>query len=56
MEFFKRAPRVDFMGKCKIAYVVSVLLVVTSALLLGWRGLNLGVDFTGGVQRPRRAA
>lgn len=38
----------DFMGLRKVASVVSIILVVTSIALLGARGLNLGMDFTGG--------
>lgn len=38
----------DFMAPRKIFAVVSILLVLASAVLLGMRGLNLGLDFTGG--------
>ncbi len=38
----------DFMGKRKIALIVSGTLIVISLLALLIRGLNLGVDFTGG--------
>ncbi|MBQ0833802.1 protein translocase subunit SecF [Marinobacter sp.] len=38
----------DFMGFRKIASVISILLVVASIALLGIRGLNYGMDFTGG--------
>lgn len=38
----------DFMGLRKIASVLSIVLVVVSIALLGVRGLNLGMDFTGG--------
>ncbi|MGC8120480.1 protein translocase subunit SecF [Marinobacter sp. VGCF2001] len=38
----------DFMGLRKAASVISIILVVTSIALLGARGLNLGMDFTGG--------
>lgn len=49
MEFFKRTPNIDFMGKRRVTYAVSVLLMVGSFVLLGVRGLNFGIDFTGGV-------
>jgi preprotein translocase subunit SecF len=49
MEFFKRTPSLDFMGKRKVTYVISVLLMIGSLVLLAVRGLNLGIDFTGGV-------
>lgn len=38
----------DFMGLRKIASVISILLIVASIALLGIRGLNFGMDFTGG--------
>ena len=38
----------DFMGFRKIASAISILLVVASIALLGIRGLNFGMDFTGG--------
>lgn len=40
--------RIDFMGKRKLAMVLSLFLVVASIVSLGVRGLNLGLDFTGG--------
>jgi preprotein translocase subunit SecF len=49
MEFFRRTPNIDFMGKRRITYVISALLMVASFVLLATRGLNLGIDFTGGV-------
>lgn len=38
----------DFMGLRKIASAISIALVVASIALLGIRGLNFGMDFTGG--------
>jgi len=38
----------DFMGFRKVASVISIVLVLASILLLGVRGLNFGMDFTGG--------
>ncbi|MBB5320353.1 protein translocase subunit SecF [Marinobacter oulmenensis] len=38
----------DFMGLRKIASVISIALVVVSIALLAVRGLNFGMDFTGG--------
>ncbi|PZN27178.1 MAG: protein translocase subunit SecF [Proteobacteria bacterium] len=49
MEFFKTTPRIRFMETRKWAYAVSAVLVLGSLLLIGVRGLNLGIDFTGGV-------
>lgn len=39
---------IDFMGFRKIASVLSITLVVIAIALLATRGLNLGLDFTGG--------
>jgi preprotein translocase subunit SecF len=39
---------VDFMGFRKIASVLSITLIVISIALLAVRGLNFGLDFTGG--------
>jgi len=38
----------DFMGFRKTASALSIVLVMISVVLLGVRGLNLGMDFTGG--------
>jgi preprotein translocase subunit SecF len=39
---------IDFMSKRKLAYMASAALVLLSLVLLFTRGLNLGIDFTGG--------
>jgi preprotein translocase subunit SecF len=49
MEFFKRTPTIDFMSKRRITYAVSATLMIASLAFLLVRGLNLGIDFTGGV-------
>lgn len=49
MEFFKRTPKLDFMSKRRLTYGFSVLLMLASFTLLAVRGLNFGIDFTGGV-------
>jgi preprotein translocase subunit SecF len=49
MEFFRRTPSIDFIGKRKVTYVISAVLIIASFVLLAVRGLNLGIDFTGGV-------
>lgn len=49
MEFFKRTPTIDFMSKRRFTYVVSASLMIASLAFLLVRGLNLGIDFTGGV-------
>ena len=50
MEFIKPGTNIDFIGKRKIAFFLSVIVVVLTAVLLIWRGgPNYGVDFSGGV-------
>ncbi|MEN8260879.1 MAG: protein translocase subunit SecF, partial [Pseudomonadota bacterium] len=39
---------IDFMGKRKIAFVFSAVLMLVSIVSLGVQGLRLGIDFTGG--------
>ncbi|MCH8497248.1 MAG: protein translocase subunit SecF [Marinobacter sp.] len=39
---------IDFMAIRKLASVVSIVLVLASFVVLGVKGLNLGLDFTGG--------
>lgn len=48
MEFFKYSKTFGFMGKSKLAIVVSMILVLSSYVLLATKGLNYGVDFAGG--------
>lgn len=48
MQIFKKAPHFDFMGKRKFAIVFSLLLIAVSIGSLAVRGLNFGLDFTGG--------
>lgn len=40
----------DFMGKRRLAMIFSVVLLLVSIVSLGTRGLNFGLDFTGGAQ------
>lgn len=49
MEFFKKKTSIRFMAGRRWSYAVSGLLIVGSLLLLAFRGLNFGIDFTGGV-------
>ncbi|MFN4320386.1 MAG: protein translocase subunit SecF, partial [Aquificaceae bacterium] len=39
---------IPFMSLRYYAYVISIILLILSLLSLGYRGLNLGLDFTGG--------
>ncbi|HEY8540471.1 MAG TPA: protein translocase subunit SecF [Steroidobacteraceae bacterium] len=49
MEFFKKTPQIRFMARRKWCYAISLVLIVGTAALLAVRGLNFGLDFTGGV-------
>ncbi len=46
-EWFKNL-NIDFLGKKKIAYIISAVLVIFSIFSLATKGLNQGVDFVGG--------
>ena len=48
MEFFKYTRTFNFMGKSKLAMILSIILVLASYALLATKGLNYGVDFAGG--------
>ena len=45
---FLQNTKVDFIGKKKIAYIVSGALILISILSIGIKGFTYGVDFTGG--------
>ncbi len=49
MEFFRKKTSYPFMATRKSWYTVSAVLIIGSFLALGIRGINFGVDFTGGV-------
>jgi preprotein translocase subunit SecF len=49
MEFFHRKTSYPFMGTRKRWYIVSAVLIIAALTSLFVRGLNLGIDFTGGV-------
>jgi preprotein translocase subunit SecF len=49
MEFFHKVTRFPFMHTRKVWYGLSAILIMASFGLVLIRGLNLGVDFTGGV-------
>jgi preprotein translocase subunit SecF len=49
MRFLNRTTDIDFMGKRTITLVLSVVLIVMSIGSLVVRGLNFGLDFTGGM-------
>ena len=47
-EKFLANTKVNFIGVRKVSYIVSLVLVVLSVVSLSTRGLNYGVDFSGG--------
>lgn len=49
MRFFAETTNYNFLGARKLAGALSVLAVLAAIALLFTRGLNLGIDFTGGV-------
>ncbi len=48
MQVFKNTPSFNFMGKRKVALAFSFILIVASITSLAIKGLNFGLDFTGG--------
>ena len=50
MEFFKQKTQIDFLGIKKYTTIFSVLMIVISLFFIFTKGLNLGLDFTGGYQ------
>lgn len=49
MKFFARVPNIDFMAQRKLGLIISAVLTVAAIALVAVRGLNFGIDFTGGV-------
>ena len=47
-DFFSRFPRIDFLGRRRAAMFLSAGLLAVSLLSLVVRGLDFGIDFTGG--------
>jgi preprotein translocase subunit SecF len=48
MKFLNRKTKIDFMSQRKIALIFSAILIIASITSLATRGLNFGLDFTGG--------
>jgi len=48
MKILNRKTAIDFMGKANVAMILSAILIVISIISLATRGLNFGLDFTGG--------
>lgn len=49
LQFFPNKPHFDFMQKRWVGFGLSIVLTILSLSLLFTRGLNLGIDFTGGI-------
>jgi preprotein translocase subunit SecF len=49
LQIFAKRPSFDFMGKRWIGFAASIALTLLSFGLLFAKGLNLGIDFTGGI-------
>jgi preprotein translocase subunit SecF len=49
MKFLNRKTQIDFMSHRKMAFALSAILMVLSIGSLTTRGLNFGLDFTGGM-------
>ena len=49
MEFFHKQTNFPFMATRKVWYTLSAVLMIASLAALATRGLNLAIDFTGGV-------
>jgi len=48
MQIFKKQSEFNFMGHRKIAIIFSAILIIVSLTSIVTRGLNFGLDFTGG--------
>lgn len=48
MRYFSRAPKIDWMSRRRAMFVVSAVLIFGSLAGVLLRGLNFGIDFTGG--------
>jgi len=49
VEFFRKPTQFPFMATRKVWYALSIVLMIASFVSFATRGLNLGIDFTGGV-------
>ncbi|NKF21883.1 protein translocase subunit SecF [Solimonas marina] len=49
MKFFARVPKINFMAQRKVGLTASTILTIAAIVLVAVRGLNFGIDFTGGV-------
>ncbi len=54
MELFHHQTKIDFMGLRKVTAIFSVLICLLASFFLFSKGLNFGLDFTGGTQLELR--
>jgi preprotein translocase subunit SecF len=54
MEFFKIKRDIPFMRYGRVTTTISLVTFIFAILALGFKGLNLGLDFTGGIQIETR--
>ncbi len=48
LQFVPQDVNINFIGMRFVAYIVSAFIIVSSVFLISTKGLNLGIDFTGG--------
>ncbi len=48
MKILNHKTSIDFMSRSKVALIISIIMIVISIVSLSTRGLNFGLDFTGG--------
>lgn len=56
MEFFHKETHIDFIGSRRIPIALSILLIIGTFTVLFTKGLNFGLDFTGGTLVEMRYA
>ncbi|MEO7068219.1 MAG: protein translocase subunit SecF [Rhodanobacter sp.] len=49
MEIFNHNSNINFLGMRKYSIAIAIFLVIASIAIIGIKGLNYGLDFTGGV-------
>jgi len=49
MQLIKANTKLDFLGKRNLAFGISIILMALTVVSLFTKGLNLGIDFTGGI-------
>ncbi len=50
MKIFETVPQIDFMGKKKLAFIITAILISVSIISVFVKGINYGIDFSGGTQ------